>query len=102
MKTPCTGTLDVITGFNGTMVRTCTPFANMMKTFLAGSTSSAGKVVIGFNPTTGLPMYGPGSPWLTNGTALYYNNGNVGIGTTSPTAKLEVNGNIKTMDVCTV
>jgi hypothetical protein len=74
----------------------------MMRGFLAGSTSSAGNVVIGFNPTTGLPMYGPGSPWLTNGTALSYNNGNVGIGTANPTAKLEVNGNIKTTDVCTV
>ena len=30
--------------------------------------------------------------WASNGTALYYNSGNIGIGTNSPTAKLEVAG----------
>jgi hypothetical protein len=30
--------------------------------------------------------------WLTNGTSLYYNAGNVGIGTSTPTAKLQVSG----------
>ncbi|MCP4252632.1 MAG: hypothetical protein GY775_04330 [Candidatus Scalindua sp.] len=34
-------------------------------------------------------------PWLQFGTDAYYNDGNVGIGTTSPGAKLEVNGEIK-------
>jgi hypothetical protein len=32
--------------------------------------------------------------WQVNGTSIYYNNGNVGIGTTSPVAKLSVNGDI--------
>ncbi|WP_422080554.1 hypothetical protein [Ulvibacterium sp.] len=30
--------------------------------------------------------------WSTSGNDIHYNDGNVGIGTTSPTAKLEVNG----------
>ncbi|GIW60555.1 MAG: hypothetical protein KatS3mg087_1621 [Patescibacteria group bacterium] len=33
------------------------------------------------------------SQWSENGTNIYYNGGNVGIGTNTPTEKLEVNGN---------
>jgi len=32
--------------------------------------------------------------WTKNGTSVYYNDGNVGIGTSSPTEKLQVNGNL--------
>ena len=37
-----------------------------------------------------------GSKWTSNGSRIYYNNGNVGIGTSSPGQKLEVVGNIYT------
>jgi len=33
------------------------------------------------------------SYWIKSGDNIYYNDGNVGIGTTNPSAKLEVNGN---------
>jgi uncharacterized protein (TIGR02145 family) len=32
------------------------------------------------------------SPWAANGSSIYYNSGNVGIGTSNPTRKLEVYG----------
>jgi hypothetical protein len=37
---------------------------------------------------------GGSSPWLTSGTNVYYNGGNVGIGLSNPTEKLHVVGNI--------
>ena len=49
----------------------------------------------GFDPTTWAPVYM--NAWLKSGTSVYYNTAgwNVGIWTSTPTAKLEVNGNIK-------
>jgi trimeric autotransporter adhesin len=44
----------------------------------------------------GVPLsVGGASQWATNGTAVSYTGGKVGIGTASPSESLEVNGNIK-------
>ncbi len=36
-----------------------------------------------------------GSFWQNNGTSIYYNDGNVGVGTSTPSQKMEVAGNVK-------
>lgn len=44
--------------------------------------------------TAGNTTYWDGTQWVTNNSNIYNNGGNVGVGTTSPNAKLEVNGTI--------
>lgn len=61
--------------------------------------SLGGSITDGFyhwNGTAWIPFAtGITGQWTTNGTSIYYNTGNVGIGTTVPAERLEVNGNIK-------
>ncbi len=64
--------------------------------------SLGGSIPDGFyhwNGTIWIPFAtGFTSQWTTAGTGIYYNTGNVGIGTMVPAERLEVNGNIKIGD----
>jgi len=43
---------------------------------------------------------GGGGLWTSSGNNIYYNNGLVGIGTTNPSSKLDVDGIISTPEIC--
>jgi len=91
---------------NGTVQTTAfSPYAAGTGISISGNriTNAAPDKIITLTPGNGIAVTGsyPNfkisatsslSQWLTNGTSIYYNAGNIGIGTNNATAKLEVAG----------
>jgi hypothetical protein len=55
-----------------------------------GTVNVSGTFLVNGSPLT---LSGGGSAWTSNGTSLYYNAGNIGIGTSSPSSQLHLFGN---------
>lgn len=56
-----------------------------------GQINASGGLCISGSCKTDWSQVGGASQWTTSGSNIYYNTGNIGIGTTTPGAKLEVN-----------
>jgi hypothetical protein len=74
-------------------VGTATP---SQKLEVAGTAKFDSGIMFGDGTTQTTAAIGTGSSqWTTTGSNIYFNSGNVGIGTTTPGGKLEVAGNLK-------
>lgn len=65
--------------------------------FYTSTTSFTGSVVgyLAFDSSGNiLTATSPSTQWTTNGTSIYYNTGNVGVGVVNPAYKIDVNGDI--------
>ncbi len=67
---------------------------------VAGAAGAQGPTgLIASGTTAGNTAYWDGTAWVTSSSNIFNNGGNVGIGTTNPTVKLEVNGRLKTQGI---
>ena len=87
---------QVVTGFDTTPTtygnRQCTGIKWILASVFGSSSAPDGQAMLGFNPD-GTPKYGDVN-WRKTGTDISYTAGNVGIGTATPSAKLDVTGNV--------
>jgi len=72
----------------------CVKIGNYTGAAQAGMIRWTGIDYEGYNGTTWVSLTSTNgtSQWITNGSNIYYNAGNIGVGTSTPSAKLEVSG----------
>jgi len=92
--TGATGTTDAVGGATGAIGATGNDGATGANgsTGATGATGANGSLPNGTAP--GNTTYWDGIQWVTNSSNIYNNGGNVGIGTSSPNAALQVQGTI--------
>ncbi|WP_461639621.1 hypothetical protein [Labilibaculum euxinus] len=92
----------IFSGFDFNVRMPSGTFSKLRFTFLS-ATGSNGRLGVSelfyLHPEATTPYYGLKNGWESSGDNAFRRSGNVGIGTTSPTAKLEVNGTIKATEI---
>lgn len=78
-------------------LRHCSTLQSILGNIFGASTAPTGQAMVGFD-ASGNPKYGSVN-WNNNGANISYTGANVGIGTNTPSAKLEVNGTMKATNV---
>lgn len=93
---------SAITGFSGASSaygqQECMTFIDIVKSVIPTQAPSSGKAVVWYQ-INGSPIYGEVN-WNNSGSDISYTNGNVGIGTDSPSTKLSVSWSILANDLC--